>query len=63
MMPRFPRADVVMEATANAASLRAAAAELDKLAGEAAETDPGTLRRRLRAVRLEVAFKLGGTDA
>lgn len=62
-MSRFPRADVVVEATAGAAMLRRAADELDKLASDAPTLEPGTLRRRLRSVGLEVAFNLGGEDA
>jgi hypothetical protein len=59
---RFPKADVVTEATASAAALRAAADELDKLASEAPALEPGTLRRRLRSVGLEVANNMGGED-
>jgi hypothetical protein len=59
---RFPRAEVVIEATAGAALLRRAADELDKLATEAPTVEPGTLRRRLRFVGLEVAFQLGGEE-
>jgi hypothetical protein len=59
---RFPRAEVVIEATAGAALLRRAADELDKLASEAPMLEPGTLRRRLRSVGIEVAFQLGGSE-
>jgi hypothetical protein len=62
-MPRFPRTEVVLEATAGAALLRRAADELDQLASDAPALEPGTLRRRLRSVGLDVAFNLNGEDA
>lgn len=55
-MSRFPRAELVLEAIAGAAALRRAADELDQLATEAATYEPATIRRRLRAVGLELAF-------
>jgi hypothetical protein len=55
---RFPRAAAVLEAAAAAEMLRRAAAELDELAGTAHQVEPGTLRRRVRAIGLEVAFNL-----
>lgn len=60
MSQRFPRAEAVIEAAAAADMLRRAADELDQLAGDAHQIDPGTLRRRVRAVGLEVAFNLEG---
>lgn len=62
-MRTFPRAEAVVEATTTAALLRRAADELDQLAGDAHQLEPGTLRRRLRAVGLDVAFNLTGEDA
>lgn len=60
MSRSFPKAEAVCEATTTAALLRRAADELDQLAGDAHQLEPGTLRRKLRAVGLEVAFSLGG---
>lgn len=54
----FPRAAAVLEAAAAADLLRRAADELDELAGNAHTFEPGTLRRRVRAIGLEVAFNL-----
>jgi hypothetical protein len=62
MSARFPRTEAVLEAWAAADLLRRAAAELDQLAGDAHQIDPGTLRRKLRSVSLEVAFNLGGGE-
>lgn len=62
-MSAFPRAEAVVEATTTAALLRRAADELDQLAGDAHQLEPGTLRRKLRAVGLEVAFSLGGDES
>lgn len=59
---RFPRAEAVIEASAAADLLRRKADELDALAGEAHQLEPGTLRRKLRSVSLEVAFSLGGDE-
>ena len=59
-MSRFPRAEAVLEAAAAAVMLRRAADELDQLAGAAHQIEPGTLRRRVRAIGLEVAFNLEG---
>lgn len=58
MSARFPRAAAVLEAAAAADMLRRAADELDQLAGTAYQLEPGTLRRRVRAIGLEVAFNL-----
>ena len=60
MSQSFPRAAAVIEAAAAADLLRKAADELDQLAGEAHAIEPGTLRRRVRAIGLEVAFNLEG---
>ena len=42
---RFPRASAMLDMAATAAVLRAAADELDELAGTAHSYEPGTLRR------------------
>ena len=63
MSQRFPRAEAVIEAAAAAAMLRKAADELDAIAGTAHQLEPGTLRRRVRAVGLEVAFNLEGEQS
>jgi hypothetical protein len=62
-MRRFPRAEAVLEAAAAADMLRRAADALDELAGTAHQVEPGTLRRKLRSVGLEVALNLTGEDA
>jgi hypothetical protein len=51
----FPRAAAMLEATRIADSLRRAAAELDELAGAAHAYEPGTLRRKVRAVVIAAA--------
>jgi hypothetical protein len=56
----FPRAQAVIEAAQAADLLRRAADELDQLAGDAHAWEPASLRRRVRAVGLEVAFQLEG---
>jgi hypothetical protein len=63
MSQRFPRAEAVIEAATAADMLRRAADELDELAGAAHQLEPGTLRRRVRAIGLEVAFNVQGEDA
>jgi hypothetical protein len=62
-MSRFPRASAVLEATEAAERLRRAADELDALAAESHCWEPGTLRRRVRSIGLEVAFELEGTES
>jgi hypothetical protein len=63
MSSQFPRANAVLEAIAAAEMLRRAAAELDELAGDAHAIEPGTLRRRVRAIGLDVAFNLESDGA
>ena len=49
---RFPRAAAMLDLAATAAVLRAAADELDELAGAAHSYEPGTLRRMARGIVL-----------
>jgi hypothetical protein len=63
MSQTFPRAEAVLEAAAAADMLRKAADELDQLASDAHQLEPGTLRRKLRSVSLEVALSLGGDES
>jgi len=51
----FPKAEAVTEITTLAEQFRAAAAELDALAGNAPVVEVGTLRRQAYAVRVQVA--------
>lgn len=59
---RFPRTAVVLEAARVADVLRCAAAALDALASDATSYAPGTLRRRVRALRIETAHILLDID-
>lgn len=47
---RFPRAAIMLEATAVADVLRKAADDLDEIAGSAPAYEVGTLRRKIRAI-------------
>ena len=49
---RFPRASLMIEASGIADVFRQAATDLDELAGAAHAYDPGTLRRKIRAITL-----------
>jgi hypothetical protein len=60
---RFPRAAAMLEATAIAAALRQAADELDELAGAAHAYEPGTLRRKVRAIALSALAFADGSSA
>lgn len=55
---RFPRGAAVIEASRVAENLRSAAAAIEELAGCAHMYEPGTLRRKLRAVRVRAAEAL-----
>ena len=62
---RFPRTAAALEATRIATALRAGARELDALAAAAHAYEPGTLRRKLRAVVLatvEAAIEAEGLE-
>lgn len=55
---RFPKADAVLDAARIADALRSFSRAIDELAGAAYQYDVGTLRRKLRAVRVHAAEAL-----
>jgi hypothetical protein len=60
---RFPRATAMLKMVATADVLRAAADELDALAGDAHRFDIGTLRRQARAIVFAVVALLHSGEA
>lgn len=49
---RFPRTSLMLEAQSIADVFRRAAVDLEEIAGTAHAYDPGTLRRKIRAITL-----------
>jgi hypothetical protein len=49
---RFPRTSLMLEAQGIADAFRQAATDLEELAGTAHAYEPGTLRRKIRAITL-----------
>jgi len=54
-LARFPRAAATLEVVRVAEALRAAAAQLDDLAGAAHAYEPGTLLRKVRTIVITAA--------
>lgn len=58
--PAYPRTRVVSEATLLSLRLRQYSRDLDLLASSAPSYEPGTLRRKLNAIRTQLAMVIGG---